>query len=148
LLTSIYDSVYAPFRTKGPLIFPHILPRCTLCDFEGLWNPFRQEKTISLVKRLNEKFTFLLEHEDATSFIQTFTVGSTHQYYRNKFKSPHLNPTYWYSDGHEFPDNKSHGLHESLKPFFKLLCVDLGGNAYQEVDTDNSEIEGKGGEDL
>jgi hypothetical protein len=127
---------YAPFRMDDK----HTLPRITLCDFEAIWNPHRRQFTKAFVIKLNSRFRFLNRHEDAESFIRSFCVGGTHQYYRNKFKSPKGNPVRWFQDGHEFTEEKGYGIHVSLKPFFKLLCLPLGKNAYESEIDENDDM--------
>jgi hypothetical protein len=133
LLTLLSNSVYGPCR----ICKEHVWTRGTLCDFDALWNPFRREATLTFVNELNRKFKFLQKHESAKAFITTFKCGACQQYFRNQFVSPKGNPDQWYEDGHEFSVEK-HGMHVSVKPFFKLLCVYIAEGAYSTGEEDDN----------
>jgi hypothetical protein len=100
-----------------------------LCDFDALWNPFRRTDLLSFINDLNRKFVFLNKHETPEGFVTIFKCGATQQHFRNQFVSPKSDPVGWFQDGHTF-NLKRNGLHVSLKPFFKALCIYIEKNAY------------------
>lgn len=145
LLTFVFNRVYGTYR----ILKEHAWSRCNLADFDALWNPFRREKILSFVNKLNRKFEFLQKNETAKAFIQTFKCGTAQQYFRNRFVSPKMEPVGWFEDGHEFSVERN-GMHVSLKPFWKLLCIYIDSGAYstgdedeeKEMDDDSSSLAG------
>jgi hypothetical protein len=87
---------------------------------------------LEFVKALNNAHPFLGSNESATSFVEVFNFGGAHQYYRHRFSMPKDEPTKWWRDGHQFKTTECFGLHESFKPFLKLLNFPLGEGAWDE----------------
>jgi hypothetical protein len=126
LLTFVFNRVYGTYR----ILKEHAWSRCNLADFDALWNPFRREKILSFVNK----------NETAKAFIQTFKCGTAQQYFRNQFVSPKMEPVGWFEDGHEFSVERN-GMHVSLKPFWKLLCIYIDSGAYSTGDEDEEEMD-------
>ena len=120
-------SAYAYY--KGQVV----LPRACLAQFPALWHPLHRNKIIAFLNHLNAANSFLEEHETAQTFILTYKFGQSLQHYRHRFLLPKNNPIRWWDDGYHFTEQNCYGLHESFKPFFKVLCVALSKDAYMHI---------------
>ena len=110
-----------------------VLPRACLAEFPALWHPVRRNKTITFLNHLNVAHSFLGDRESIESFILNYKVGQALQHYRRRFTLPKDQPTRWWKDGHHFTEHHCFGLDISFKPFFKVLCVSLCADAYEEL---------------